>query len=226
MNDKTKPIIGIIGTGRLGNVVAKQSLKAGYLVRIANSKSPESLSLIIKVLLPGAQASTVHDVIQLSDIIVLAIPMGKYKTLQPELFRDKIVIDAMNYWPPTEGYIEEFTNNTLSTSEFMQSYLTDAKIVKTLNHIAYNELEEHSLPQEDPNRRAIVLAGNNTQAKLHVTRFLNDLGFDPVDLGDLSEGKKFQPDTKLFNARYTAKEIERVYDSRFPETNAILRHTT
>src|ERR1700722_6900394 len=100
-----KPTIGIIGAGRLGTTLARQTLKAGYNVRIANSKGPETLTLILSVLLPEVQASTVHDVIQLSDIIVFAIPLNKYKTLPPELFYNKIVIDAMNYWPPTEGRI-------------------------------------------------------------------------------------------------------------------------
>jgi len=205
-----KPTIGIIGAGRLGTTLARQTLKAGYNVRIANSKGPETLTLILSVLLPEAQASTVHDVIQLSDIIVLAIPLNKYKTLPPELFHNKIVIDAMNYWPPTEGRIEEFANENSSSSVYIQHYLPQATVVKTLNHVAYNELEEHSLPFGNPNRRAIAIASDDKEAKLKVEKFINDLGFDTVDLGKLEEGKKFQPDTKLFNARYTADEIKKL----------------
>ncbi|HSW96952.1 MAG TPA: NAD(P)-binding domain-containing protein [Candidatus Saccharimonadales bacterium] len=205
--NKIKPTIGIIGAGRLGAAVGKQALKAGYAVTIANSQNPESLTLILNILLPGAKAAKVKDLIFRSDIIILAIPLNKYKTLLPDLFANKIVIDAMNYWPITEGSIPKFENKTISSSEYIQSYFSKAKVIKTLNHIAYNELEEHSLPPGKNNRRAIVIAGNDPQTKSQITEFINDLGFDPVDLGSLPEGRRFQPNTDLFNTRFTAEDI-------------------
>ena len=202
-----KPHIGIIGSGRLGTAVAKQALAAGYTVRIANSRGPDSLSLILKVLLPGATAASVENTIAASDIVVLAIPLNQYKSLIPELLAGKIVIDAMNYWPPTEGIIAEFMDPHSTSSEYIQSYLPKASVVKTLNHIAYSELEQHSRPVGAGERRAIAVAGDNRRAKQTTAALIHDLGFDAVDMGDLSSGKKFQPDTILFNARLTAEEL-------------------
>ncbi|MDB5160533.1 MAG: coenzyme F420-dependent oxidoreductase [Candidatus Saccharibacteria bacterium] len=202
-----KSKLGIIGSGRLGTAIARQSSKAGYEVRIANSRGPESLGLMLSVLLPGVIAGTVGGVIEQSDIIVLAIPLNQYKTLKPELFAAKVVIDAMNYWPPTEGAIKEFMNEEVTSSEYIQHYLKGAHVVKTLNHIAYNELEEHNLPAGDPKRRAMVLAGDDKEAKTVVSELIDAIGFDPVDLGELKNGKKFQPDTSLFNARYVANDL-------------------
>lgn len=202
-----KPRIGIIGSGRLGSALAKQALRAGYVVRIANSRGPESLSLILQVLLPGASGATVEDTIFESDIIVLAIPLNQYRQLNSDLFSGKTVIDAMNYWPPTEGDIPEFMDEAVGSSEYIQHYLSNARVVKTLNHVAYNELEQDSLTPGTPDRRAVALAGDDKKAKQETSLFINDLGFDPVDMGDLSAGKKFQPDTPLFNARLTAKEM-------------------
>ena len=203
----TKPVIGIIGAGRLGTAIARQSLSAGYQVQIANSRGPDSLGLMLSVLLPGALAATVDEAVAGSDIIVLAIPLNQYVNLKPELFVGKIVIDAMNYWPPTEGDIPEFMNEAVTSSEYIQQYLQGAKVVKTLNHTAYNELEQHSLAPGSAARRAIVLAGNDTPAKMVVAQFIDDIGFDPVDFGDLSSGKRFQPDTPLFNARFSASDL-------------------
>jgi predicted dinucleotide-binding enzyme len=142
-----------------------------------------------------------------SDIIILAIPLNQYKSLPPELFAGKIVIDAMNYWPPTEGHIAEFADENATSSEYIQQYLKGSRVVKTLNHVAYNELEEHSLPTGSVDRRAIAIVGDNDDAKVQVAHFIDEIGFDAVDLGKLSEGRKFQPGTKLFNARYTADEV-------------------
>lgn len=206
----TNPTIGIIGAGRLGTAIARQALDAGYVVRITNSRGPDTLKLMLNVLLSGAQAATLEAVVKDSDIIVLAIPLNQYKTLVPQLFAGKIVIDAMNYWPPTEGAIPEFMDENITSSEYIQQYLKDAYVVKTLNHVAYNEIEEHSLPSAHPKRRAIAIAGNHADAKKQVEQFINSLGFDPIDLGDLSSGSKFQPDTKLFNARLMKTEIEQI----------------
>jgi len=203
----SKPIIGVIGAGRLGTAVARLSLKAGYEVFIANSRGPESLGLQLSILLPAAHASSVNEVIQKADVIVLAIPLHQYNTLPPDLFSGKIVIDAMNYWQPTEGEIAEFMDEKSTSSDYIQQYLSGARVVKTLNHIAYNELEEDGVPKGTSGRRAMVLAGNDTDAKQVVAEFIDDLGFDPVAVGPLSEGKRFQPDTPLFNTRYTEKDL-------------------
>ncbi|HEU4830782.1 MAG TPA: NAD(P)-binding domain-containing protein [Candidatus Saccharimonadales bacterium] len=206
MTSNPKLVIGIIGAGRLGTALAKQAISAGYSVMIANSRGPASLSLMLRVLAPEAIAGDAEAVVKNSDIVILAMPLGNYKALNPELFKGKIVIDAMNYWSPTEGYIEEFADENSSSSEYIQSYLKDSYVVKTLNHVAYNELSEHSLPPDSPDRRAVVMAGDDKNAKTTVAAFINELGFDVVDLGSLAEGKKSQPDTALFNARYTAKQ--------------------
>ena len=208
MKTSTKPRIGIIGAGRLGTVLARQALAAGYHVTIANSKKdPTSLRFILSVLLPDAEPATVQKVVEQSDIVILAMPLDKYNQLPADLFAQKLVIDAMNYWPLTEGYIAEFEDESSSSSEYIQGYLPQATVMKSLNHVAYNEIEEHSLPKGDPDRRAILIAGDDIDAKRQVRDFIDDLGFDAVDLGDLKEGKKFQPGTKLFNTRFRAQDL-------------------
>jgi predicted dinucleotide-binding enzyme len=203
----TKPTLGIIGAGRLGTALARQALRAGYEVRIANSRGPESLVLMAQVLLPGVKIATVNELAQRSDIIVLALPLHRYKMLDPALFAGKIVIDAMNYWPPTEGVIPEFASGDRSSSEYLQTYFPAAKMVKTLNHVAYHELEEHSLPAGHAQRRAVVVAGDHQAEKEQVMQLVEALGFDAVDVGPLSAGRTFQPDTPLFDTRYTREDI-------------------
>lgn len=207
MTSKTKPVIGIIGAGRLGTAVARQSLKSGYSVNIANSRGPDSLELMLGVLLPDAVALSIESLVYKSDIIILAMPLNKYTTLQPGSLNGKIIIDAMNYWPPTEGEIPEFMNDQLTSSEYLQCHFKGARLVKTLNHVAYSEIEEHSLPAAHPQRRAIAAASDDLDAKRQVEHFIDTLGFDVVDLGELKQGSKFQPDTQLFNARLTKSEI-------------------
>ncbi len=103
----------------------------------------------------------------------------------------------MNYWPPAEGRIAEFDGGA-GSSEVIAAYLPGAQVVKALNHIAYGELEADA-----GTGRAMVLAGDDNVAKKVVEQFITDIGYDPIDLGNIQDGIRQQPGTPLFDARYT-----------------------
>jgi len=209
----SRPILGILGAGRAGTAIARQSMKAGYSVLIANSRGPASLRLMVEVLIPGATAVTAEEAVSRSDIVYLALPLGKYRGIPAEKAAGKIVIDAMNYWPAVDGFIEEFQQDSRSSSELIQDFLPRSQVVKTLNHIGYHELEEEGLPPGTKGRRAVVLAGNNPEAKVVVARLISDLGFDFIDAGPLSEGWRFGPGTPVFGGRYTARDLREALES-------------
>ncbi|MCZ3393503.1 NAD(P)-binding domain-containing protein, partial [Enterococcus faecium] len=89
--------VGILGAGKVGIVLAGLALKAGYEVRISGSGSVDKIDLTISTLVPGAIASENAEVVANSDIIILAIPLSRYKNIDPTLLKGKLVIDAMNY---------------------------------------------------------------------------------------------------------------------------------
>ena len=206
--------IGIIGAGRLGTTLARSLMKAGYAVSIINSKNPASLELQLRILLPGVEARPVDELIGWADVIILAVPLREYTKLPLELMRGKVVIDAMNYWAPIDGKIAEFERYAGSSSELVAVSIPGAHVVKTFNSVAYSELEEHGLPAEDSRRRAIPLAGDDTQAKTLASELIESIGFDAVDLGNLREGRHFQPDTELFNQRLTIRDIKQSLSGR------------
>jgi predicted dinucleotide-binding enzyme len=199
--------IGIIGSGRLGTSLARLLSSTGYDVSIINSQGVDSLALQLKILLPNVKAKEVDKLIDESDIIILALPLRNYTSLPLSKFTGKVVVDAMNYWAAIDGAIPEFENYAGSSSERVAESLPDALVVKTMNSVAYNELEEHSLPSGAPNRRGMPLAGDSADAKAIVSELIDAIGFDVVDLGPLTSGKLFQPDTNLFNKRLTKEQI-------------------
>lgn len=197
-----KPVVGIIGQGRLGNTLTRMAIKAGYEVMVANSQEDAAtLELQLSIMAPEAKVGTAEEVAKASDVVILAVPLHAYLTLQPDWFVGKTVVDAMNYWPPAEGRIEEFDGDK-GSSEVIAAYLKGARVVKALNHIAYGELETDA-----GTRRAMVVAGDDKEAKEIIMRFIRDIGYDPVDLGGLVEGRRSQPDTTLFDTRYTASAL-------------------
>ncbi len=206
------PKIGIIGAGRLGTALARVSARSGYDVALINSRGPESLKLQLQIILPGVKAMDIHELVKWADIIILAVPLRQYRTLPLDEISGKILVDAMNYWSPVDGQVAEFDAYAGSSSELVAQTIPGARVVKTLNSIAYNELEEHALTSGDKKRRAVAVAGDDNDAKVTIGTFIDSIGFDSVDVGSLKKGVLFQPDTTLFNARLGAHEMRAILD--------------
>ena len=209
MNTPTAELrtVGILGAGRVGTAVARQALKAGYTVKIATAKPAEEIALIVEIVTPGALAVDQHEAAA-ADLVVVAVPLHKYRTLSPGLLAGRNVIDVMNYWAPTDGEIDDFERDLRTSSEIIQDFLAGATVVKSLNHIGYHELEEDGTVLGAPGRRALVLAGDSDDAKALVAGFLDRLGYDPVYAGPLSAGRAFQPGTDIFNGSHTAEQLQ------------------
>jgi predicted dinucleotide-binding enzyme len=201
--------IGLIGAGHIGSQVARLAVANGYDVVISNSRGPETLSELVAELGPKARAGTVDEAARSGDIVVVTVPLKNYRAVPVEPLAGKIVIDTNNYYPDRDGHIPELDNESTTTSELLQKHLPQSKVVKGFNHIYAAELTTHGQPAGSKNRRALVIAGDDRDAKAAVTRLLDQFGFDTVDAGPLKEGWRIQRDTPGYGPRRTAEELRR-----------------
>jgi predicted dinucleotide-binding enzyme len=178
-------------------------------VSIAASGDPEDIALITQVLVPGAEPRWAADAVQKSDIVVLAIPLHKFATFDSSLVADKIVVDAMNYWPPIDGVQELFEDRLFGSSEIVARRLSRATIVKTLNQIGYHDLEDGRRPVGSPDRRAVGVAGDDTGAVDAVSEVIERIGYDAVRLDSLRAGRVLEPGGPVFGVSLRRAEFER-----------------
>lgn len=200
--------VAILGAGRVGTAIARAALAAGYDVDIAASGPPDAIDLLVDFVAPGARARSAAAAAESADLVVLAIPLHKWRTLDPGSLAGRIVIDAMNYWPSADGTLSEFEHPNDTSSEVVARHLPDARVAKTLNHIAYQEIDIDGSPSGAPGRRALGIASDDEAAADVVARFLDRIGYDAVHVGALARSGTLEPGAPAFGTRMSAQELQ------------------
>ncbi|MDQ1495530.1 MAG: 8-hydroxy-5-deazaflavin:NADPH oxidoreductase [Actinomycetota bacterium] len=212
------PRIAVLGAGHVGPVIARVAIAAGYEVAIAASGDPKAIALITQVLAPGAEPRWAADAVDDADIVVLAIPLHKFATFDASQVAEKVVVDAMNYWPPIDGVQELFEGRDLGSSEIVARRLSRSTIVKTLNHIGYHDLEDGRRPAGATDRRALGVAGDDPDAVDAVADFIERIGYDSVRLDSLEVGRLLEPGSPVFGVSLRRDEFELAIGAESPGT--------
>jgi hypothetical protein len=199
--------LAVLGAGHAGPVIARLASRAGYPVAIATSGDPEDIALIAELLIPGAQPRWASDAVADADIVVLAIPLHRFGDLDPGLLTGKLVVDAMNYWPASDGVLTAFEDG--ASSEIVARRLAGSAVVKALNHIGYHELEDRARPAGAPDRQAAGVAGDDPAAVAAITGLVGRMGYDPVRMESLRAGRVLQPGGPVFGVTLPLREFER-----------------
>jgi predicted dinucleotide-binding enzyme len=199
--------LGIVGAGRVGTTIARAAIGAGYDVAISGSGSAKRIALIVEVLAPGARPVSTEEVVRHADLIVLAVPMHRFRQLPRDLFAGKILIDAMNYWEEIDGVDQELATAPAGTSVVVKDWFSSARVVKSLNHITYYKFDESRRPHGAPGRSAIAAAGDDRAAVAAVMQLIDRLGFDAVDAGPLEAGLALEPNGTVFGVSYSADQL-------------------
>jgi 8-hydroxy-5-deazaflavin:NADPH oxidoreductase len=193
--------IGIVGAGRIGGALATLFTQAGHDVTLANSRGPQTLADTVAALGPHAHAGTVAEAAAYGDVVAIAIPLHAFRTLPPEPFAGRVVVDADNYYPQRDGHIAELDEKRATSSGLLQDHLPGARVVKAFNGIYFQHLIDQSRPGAPAaDRRAIPIAGDDAAAKALVTDLIDQIGFTAVNTGTLADSWRQEPDTPVYGA--------------------------
>lgn len=165
--------LGILGAGKLGTAVARLAVNAGRTVAIADAQRDTMIDLIVSTVAPGATLTDAAEVLATSDIVLLAIPYSRLADLDLDRLSRLVVVDATNPWLETDG--QDPPPSPLRNHPGI-------RLVRSLNHLAYEDLGAYAAPSGTPFRTAVAVASDDATARSLVAALVDDLGFDPVEM--------------------------------------------
>jgi 8-hydroxy-5-deazaflavin:NADPH oxidoreductase len=199
--------IGIIGSGHVGSNLARAAIAHGYDVVLSGSQGPDTLAGLVSELGRKATAATPAEAAARGDFAIVAIPVTAVGQVPVEPLAGKVVIATINYFPQRDGQIRAIDDGTTTVPGLLQAHLPASRVVRAFSMLDAADMSGDGHPAGDPKRRAIALAGDDPAAKRLVAGFCDELGFDAVDLGDLSESWRVDPGQPAFVVRQSAAEL-------------------
>jgi predicted dinucleotide-binding enzyme len=172
----------IIGSGKVGQALARAFARKEIAVAIASRRPPEALVPVAKAIGPTIIPASLQDAVK-ADIILLAIPFGTQKEVAKvaENWQGKIVIDVANAYGVSPQELGNLPSSVVISQAFPR-----AKLVKAFNHLTAEVLAED--PSVKGLRRVVFLSGDDESAVAAVEALVEQLGYAPVKLGRLAEG--------------------------------------
>jgi predicted dinucleotide-binding enzyme len=152
----------------------------------------------------AARAVPVSIAADCSDVIFLAIPWTKLRTLPDRLlFAERILVDTTN---PYSEQFEVLDLGEATSSEIVALHFPYSRVVKAFNTLYWETLATRGT-KHIPHRLIIPVASNDVAAKANVSGLISDCGFAPLDVGALRNGGTLQqPGKLLFNRPLTLRE--------------------
>lgn len=189
--------IGIIGSGIVGQVLAKAFNSEGHAVQLGTRNTSKEEVVKFKTENPDVAIGTFAETAMNAELIVLATngaaALDAIALAGKENFENKIVIDTTNpiaAEPPVNGVLKFFTDYNSSLSEKIQAFIPDAKIVKAFNSVGNAFMYKPKFPGGTP---TMFIAGNDAAAKKIVTDILTSFDWETEDMGAIEAARAIEP---------------------------------
>lgn len=211
---------GIIGAGTIGSIISKKLVKNGHDVKIADARGIEHLE---GKELAGTPV-LIEDVMTNIEVLIISLPLTALPSIRniiEQVGEEVIVVDTSNYYPSRDQKIAEIENGMVE-SDWVSNQL-GKPIIKAFNNLLAYTLENEGTPEGTSGRIAMAIAGNDVSQKQIIMDVVNQLGFDTVDSGSLSDSWRQQPGTPAYCTELTKEELTKALEKANKEKAPFLR---
>lgn len=190
----------------MGRVLARKLAAAGHVVKVANSRGPDTIAA--EVLETGARAATVKEALDGAEVVILCMPHTGFGTVKDHvaaLPEPTVVIDISNYFPGRDGNNPELEAGKVE-SEWVRDYF-GRPVAKAWNSIGMVSFETRGRAKGEPGRIAVPVAGDRQHDREVAIALVDDTGFDGFDAGILAESWRQQPGSPVYITDLTYDEM-------------------
>lgn len=211
---------GIIGAGTIGSIISKKLVKNGHDVKIADARGIEHLE---GKELAGTPV-LIEDVMTNIEVLIISLHLTALPSIRniiEQVGEEVIVVDTSNYYPSRDQKIAEIENGMVE-SDWVSNQL-GKPIIKAFNNLLAHTLENEGTPEGTSGRIAMAIAGNDVSQKQIIMDVVNQLGFDTVDSGSLSDSWRQQSGTPAYCTELTKEELTKALEKANKEKAPFLR---
>lgn len=190
--------IAFIGVGNVGAPLADHLQRLGHAVVVA-ARDPQSQT--VQEALKRNAALVVQPppaAVESADIVFLATPFAAVESALTPIqaaLKGKVLVDCTN---PVGASLSHSLQSRISGSEIIQQQVPDAHVVKAFTIYGYENFEQSGYPGYGNLKPAMLIAGNDATAKSTVADLCQQLGWEPIDTGDLSTSLHLEHMTLLW----------------------------
>jgi 8-hydroxy-5-deazaflavin:NADPH oxidoreductase len=185
---------GVIGSGEVGQTLAKGLRDIGHEVRIG-SRDPKKLAdYTAETKIPNG---TFADVAKWAEAVVFSVRGGAaeatLRQVGPDNLAGKLVIDTTNPAtddPPQDGVLKSFTGPNESLMERLQKVAPRARFVKAFNSVGADLMVK---PKFAGGKPTMFFCGDDAGARAEVARILEQFGWEGADMGTAAAARAIEP---------------------------------
>jgi 8-hydroxy-5-deazaflavin:NADPH oxidoreductase len=178
--------IAFIGVGNVGAPLADRLQQLGHQVVIAarDSQSQTVQSALNRN--PNLVVQSPSEAVESSDAVFLVTPFSAIESALTPLksaLNGKVLVDCTN---TVGANLTHGLQSRISGSETIQQLVPDALVVKAFTIYGYENFEDSQYPGYGDLKPAMLIAGDDVGAKSVVADFCQQLGWEPIDTGNLA----------------------------------------
>jgi len=189
--------IGILGSGLMGAKLGTLFARAGHDVVFSYSRSPRKLERLARDAGPRARADTPREAAADADVVLLAVHWSRVDDVLAQagdLTRKVLVTCSL---PMNADDSALVIGHTSSGAEEIARRKPEARVVSAFGTVPSEVLFAVYATRKRKRRPSLVYCGDDARAKKTVARLVEDLGFDPLDVGRLEMARHMEPFTLL-----------------------------
>jgi 8-hydroxy-5-deazaflavin:NADPH oxidoreductase len=187
VNAKTS--IAVIGAGRVGQALARALVAKRYQVRFGVPDPARHANLAAQFK-GKATVGLVGDAIEPAGIVILATPYAAALQVARDVpdWQHRILVDATN--PIAPGMDGLLVGTVTSGAQQIALLANQARVVKAFNSTGFENLAN---PRYPSGSLFMPVAGDDAEARQKVIALATLIGFDAVNLGELSAARYVEP---------------------------------